>query len=196
MRELGPQLSTVIGWAWGKRLMSTRRTGITFAGMATIRITLDSSLPTSRVLFGGYDFSERRFAVWPAVRADHFVVHSRGDTTADVTEGTPAGIGTNWERCDYDWSTPGVVVATVTDSNVYAVPGSVWQMTATERHGGSRVELTWFRKFRRTPRGILFGTAFRTVGRLLFAKYARDVIANLEQLDAAGPREPRLEPQA
>jgi hypothetical protein len=163
--------------------------------MTTIRITLDTNLPPSRVLFGGYDLGARRFEVWPAVRAEHFVVHSRGNTTADVTEGTSTGIGTSWERCDYDWSTPGVVVATVTDSNVYAVPGSVWALTATEHTGGSRVQMTWTRKFRHTPRGILFGTAFRTVGRLLFAKYARDVIANLERLEAAGPRPAPLESQ-
>jgi hypothetical protein len=123
-------------------------------------------------------------------------VARRGDTRAEVTEGTPTGVGTNWERCDYDWSTPGVVVATVTDSNLYAVPGSVWELTATERSGGSRVEMTLTRKFRHTPRGILFGTAFRTVGRLLFRKYARDVIANLERVEAAGPRPAPLESQS
>src|SRR6476469_7860434 len=141
----------------------------TVTGMTkTIRIELTSSLPPERVLFGAYDFGARRTEVWPAVRAEHLVVHSSGDKSADVTEGTPAGIGTNWERCDYDWSQPGVVVATVTDSNVYAVPGSLWRLTATESDGGSRVEMAWTRRFRRIPRGLLFGTAFRLVGRPLF----------------------------
>lgn len=153
--------------------------------MTTIRITRKCTLSAERVLFSAYDFGERRMDVWPAVRAEHFVVHSRGEMTADVTEGTPTGIGTNWERCDYDWSTPGIVVATVTDSNVYAVQGSSWQLEARAvAGGGSEVVMTWTRQFRRTPRGLLFATAFRVLGRRLFGGYVRDVIANLERLDA------------
>ena len=154
--------------------------------MTTIRIPLTCTVAPERVLRAAYDFGVRRVDIWPAVRAEHFVVHSRGDSTADVTEGTPTGIGTNWERCDYDWSTPGAVVATVTASNVYALPGSVWRVTATAAEGGgSRVEMIWTRRFRRTPRGLLFGTAFRVIGRPLFRSYARDVIANLERLETA-----------
>lgn len=158
--------------------------GPTFTCMTTIRIELTSTLPPERVLAAAHDFGQRRFDVWPAVRAEHFTVHSQGDKVADVTEGTPTGIGSSWERCDYDWSVPGVVVATVTDSNVYAVPGSVWQLTAAGSAGGSDVEMTWIRRFRHTPRGILFATLFRLLGRRLFRRYAREVIANLERLDA------------
>lgn len=153
--------------------------------MTTIRITRTSTVPAARVLFAAYDFTERRVEVWPAVRAAHLVVHSAGRCTADVTEGTPTGIGTSWERCHYDWSTPGVVVATVTASNVYAAPGSAWQLEATALPGGGcRVDMTWIRRFRRTPRGLLFGTAFRLMGRRLFAGYVRTVIGNLERLEA------------
>ena len=158
--------------------------------MATIRIKLTSTLPPERILFAARDFGKRRIDVWPAVRADHLVVHSSGDTGADVTEGTPTGIGTSWERCDYDWSNPGVVVATVTDSNVYAVPGSVWLLTATGSSGGSSVEMTWIRRFRPNVRGLLFGTAFRLVGRPLFRGYARDVIDNLERLESTATELP------
>jgi hypothetical protein len=153
--------------------------------MPTVRISLSTRVTPEQVLAAAHDFSQRRIDVWPAVRAEHFVVHERGGTTADVTEGTPTGIGTNWERCDYDWSRAGLVVATVTDSNVYAVPGSVWQITAAPGEDATLVEMTWIRRFRRTPRGLLFGTAFRLLGRPLFGRYARDVIANLEQISAA-----------
>ena len=88
-------------------------------------------------------------------------VHDHGETTADVTEGTPAGIGINWERCRYDWSEPGRVIATVIDSNVYAMPGSSWRITATATEPGSQVEMTWIRTFRHNPRGLFFGTLFR-----------------------------------
>jgi hypothetical protein len=154
--------------------------------MTTIRITNTSSLSPERVLFAARDFGKRRIEVWPAVRAEHLVVHDLADASADVTEGTPTGIGTNWERCRYDWSQPGIVVATVTDSNVYRVGASVWRIAATAiEGGGSRVEMTWVRRFRGTPRGLLFATVFRLLGRPVFAAYARDVIRNLERLESA-----------
>jgi hypothetical protein len=121
--------------------------------------------------------------VFPAVRAEHFAVHEHAGTTADATEGTPAGIGINWERCQYDWSEPGRVVATVIGSNVYAYPGSLWELTASPTEGGSRVEMAWVRRFHRTPRGIIFGTLFRVLGRPIFRGYARTVVENVERLE-------------
>jgi len=151
--------------------------------MPTVRVTADCSVPAEAVLRAAHDFSERRAEVFPAVTLKHMEVHELGDHSADVTEGTYAGVGINWERCDYDWSQPGVVTATVTDSNVYAVPGSSWQLRVTAKGPGSEVEMTWLREFRRGPRGRIFGTAFRLFGNRIFAKYARDVLANLERLE-------------
>lgn len=151
--------------------------------MPTIRIATDCTLPPARVLRAAYDFGPDRTLVWPAVRAEHLTVHELSETTADATEGTPAGIGINWERCHYDWSQPGRVTATVTGSNVYAHPGSSWQLTATPSKRGSRVEMAWQRTFRRNPRGLFFGTLFRIAGRPIFGHYARQVIANLEALE-------------
>jgi hypothetical protein len=53
------------------------------------------------VLEAARDFSERRAEVFPAVSIDHMTIHALADTSADVTEGTAAGIGVNWERCRY-----------------------------------------------------------------------------------------------
>ncbi len=47
----------------------------------------------------------------------------------------------------------------------------------------SAVEMVWQRTFLRNPRGLIFGTLFRIVGRPIFGRYARQVIANLEQLE-------------
>jgi hypothetical protein len=151
--------------------------------VTTIRIATDCTLPAELVLHAARDFGPRRSQIWPAVRAEHLTVHELGETTADATEGTPAGIGINWERCRYDWSEPGRVTATVTDSNVYARPGSSWQLTATPADRGSRVKMVWQRAFRRNPRGLIFGTLFRVVGRPIFGHYARQVLANLETLE-------------
>lgn len=151
--------------------------------MATIRVQIDTELPADRFLFAARDFSDRRVGVFPAVRAEHFTVHEQVGKTADVTEGTPAGIGINWERCSYDWSEPGRIVATVTGSNVYAYPGSSWELTASPSERGSSVEMTWIRRFRGTPRGMIFGTLFRVVGRPIFRAYAREIVHNIEHLE-------------
>src|SRR5438105_11849442 len=131
----------------------TRGAGGVDRRVRTIQVVAETSASASRVLEAAYDFSERRAAVFPAVSVPHLEVHELGSTSADVTEGTPVGRGVNWERCRYDWSQPGVVTATVTDSNVYAVPGSSWEVTAAPSGTGSRVEMTWVRGFRDDPRG-------------------------------------------
>ena len=64
-------------------------------------------------------------------------VHGQASTSADVTESTSTGIGENWERCDYNWSKSASVTATVKDSNVYAVPGSSWEITAASKGTGA-----------------------------------------------------------
>ena len=163
--------------------------------MHTITFSFECSLPPARVLEAAHDFTGRRRDVFPAVEANHFEVHSIGDRHADVTEGTGTGIGTNWERCRYDWSKPGSVIAAVTDSNVYA-PGSSWTITADTAPPGSHVEMAWARQFNHTSRGRLFAALFRLAGRPIFRKYARQIIDNIEVLDGhchditadAGPR--------
>ena len=149
--------------------------------MPTITVTLETSLPPARVLAAAVDFSERRSEIFPAVESEHFTLHSTSGESADVTEGTGTGIGISWERCRYDWSESGRVTATVTDSNVYALP-SAWELSATPTPTGSRVEMVWVRRFKHRPRGLLFGTAFRLVGRPLFRRYAKQIANNLERL--------------
>jgi hypothetical protein len=150
--------------------------------MTTIHTTTDSPLVAERVLAAAHDFSNRRADVFPAVSLEYFEVHKLGDTWADVTEGTRAGVGINWERCRYDWSQPGSVKATVSDSNVYAVPWSSWELRATPIATGSRVEMIWVREFRSGPRGAIFGTLFRLIGKPIFRRYARDTLENLRRL--------------
>ncbi len=149
--------------------------------MRTLTFTFACSLPPALVLEAARDFTDRRSDVFPAVEAEHFEVHSIDDKLADVTEGTGTGIGTNWERCNYEWSTPGSVTATVTDSNVYT-PGSSWTITAIAAPPGSRVEMTWARQFTHTIRGRIFGAAFRLAGRPIFRRYAKQIIDNLDAL--------------
>jgi len=155
----------------------------TIPGITTIAVSATTTVPVERVLAVASDFTPRRGHVFPAVSAKHTTVHAIAGTSADVTEGTRVGPLVIWERCDYDWSEPGRVTATVTDSNVYATPGSSWTITAEPAHGATRVEMTWRRGFRRRPLGRFMGFMYRTVGQRSFTKYARDTLHNLETID-------------
>jgi hypothetical protein len=151
--------------------------------MMTIPVVEDTAIPPERVIQAAHDFSERRAKVFPAVSMRHLTVHSIGETMADVTEGSRVGPFVVWERCTYDWSQPGVVTATVSDSNVYDFPGSTWELAAMSTARGTRVEMTWTRRFQRRPLGRFMGFAYRHMGPRSFAKYGRDIIKNLEQRD-------------
>jgi hypothetical protein len=154
--------------------------------MTTIHVTMSSQLDPGVVLAASYDFSARRADVFPAVSTEHLEVHDIHPGAADVTEGTPVGIGLNWERCRYDWATPGVVTADVVASNVYEPAGSRWVLRASPDAGGSRIEMIWVREFRPGPRGLVFGTLFRLLGKPIFTRYANQVIRNIESLAIAG----------
>ena len=153
--------------------------------MRTVHVTMSSRLTPERVLAAGYDFSARRADVFPAVSTDHLEIHELGSESADVTEGTPVGIGVNWERCHYNWATPDLVTARVVDSNVYTPGSSCWTLRVTPDSAGSRVEMTWEREFCRGVRGRMFRTLFRVAGTRLFSRYARQVLDNLEQKTTA-----------
>jgi hypothetical protein len=156
--------------------------------MTTIHITTHSRLSPDRVLEAGHDFSARRAEIFPAVSIPYFEVHDLSQCSADVTEGTPSGVGVNWERCRYDWSSPGSVKAVVTDSNVYAPASSSWELRAAPADSGSKVEMIWVRQFTHNARGRIFGTLFRVIGKPIFTREAKRTIRNLERLETTGLR--------
>jgi len=154
--------------------------------MATIHVTVSSQLAPQVVLAASCDFSARRADTFPAVSTDHLQVHDLNPESADVTEGTPVGIGVNWERCHYDWATTGVVTARVVDSNVYEPGSSHWVLRAAPDARGSRIEMIWVREFRSGPRGRIFGTLFELFGKRIFTRYGTQVVRNLESLAIDG----------
>jgi hypothetical protein len=148
----------------------------------TIDITLDTDLAPEVVLAAAHDFRmPHRSKIFDAVQPKYFILHSQAPDRADVTEGTRAGPIVNWERCDYDWSQPGKVVATVKDTNIYWIPGSVWELTASRIAGKTRVHMIWTRAFKRRPKGLLFAFAFHHFGQKLFDEYARQILEAMEK---------------
>jgi hypothetical protein len=144
-----------------------------------IAVSAYTSASPEQVLAAARDFSERRPKLWPNVKAKHFVVHDEGEEFADVTEGIWI-TGLFWERSRYDWSEPGAVTATVTDSNVIH-PGSTFGLRAIPSGGGSDVEMTLCRRFRKGPKGRMGSAINRLSGNRGWRSYLRRVLANIEK---------------
>ena len=84
--------------------------------MPTIRLHETTTATPEQFVAGLTDFGPGRSELFGNSADDDLVVHDKGATDADVTEGS-RGV---WERLDYDWSDPRRVVLRTTDSNAWA----------------------------------------------------------------------------
>jgi len=150
--------------------------------MFTVTVRAQTAASPERViLLAGSDFSLRRAQVWSNVNKNRFEVHERGDTYAVVTE-RATGIATfAWERSRYEWPDAGEVRQTVTESNVL-MPGSRWELRVTPRDGGgSEVEMTLERRFRRSPAGGFGYAVNHLFGRRGWGWYLRSALRAVER---------------
>ncbi len=83
--------------------------------MAAIRFKETTTSTPGQFVAALTDFGPGRSKVWGNSADNYLKVHSQGSREADVTEGS----GGVWERLRYDWSDPGRVTMTTTDSNVW-----------------------------------------------------------------------------
>jgi hypothetical protein len=129
------------------------------------------------------DFSPNRPQRWPQLSAKWYEVYSVGSTEADVREGQVKP--SMWAKEHYDWSTPGKVTWTVTESEALA-PGSYVSLEAKPgADGGSDVHGVW-------DRTAVNGTAniaafvMRFAGRKILTGYLRKVFDGVAGQAAAG----------
>lgn len=124
------------------------------------------------------DFSPNRPSRWPALSAKLFEVYSVGATSADVREGQDLPkLFASWH---YDWSAPGLVNMTVTESP-YLERGSFHSVLATPApDGGSNVHGVWDNTAKNLS--ATFGVLMmRIVGRTFFTTYYRRVFDRLAE---------------
>ncbi|MGV9613691.1 hypothetical protein [Nocardia xishanensis] len=127
--------------------------------MATVRFHLLSTLSPAEVVQVLTDFGPARAQVWPTIDAEHLVVHDRGDTWAEVTEGTAAA----WERARYQWDPAGdTVTITTLDSKLFGAGGG-WVFRATPDEGGTRVDVELTRA-PRTLKGKILAALLPLIG--------------------------------
>ncbi|MCA1700802.1 MAG: hypothetical protein LC790_18610 [Actinobacteria bacterium] len=162
--------------------------------MLRVTVTAETSATPKQVLaLAGTDFSAQRAKIWPNVTAKRLEVHKRGDTYTEVTEGATGIAWFAWERSRYDWSQPTTVTQTVLDSNVLE-QGSSWELRVARREdGGSNVQMTLERSFRRTPAGTVAYTLNHLAGRRGWSFYLRSALKAVAQAPehATGSDAPR-----
>lgn len=139
--------------------------------MARVEFQVRSPLAPEAVLASLVDFSERRTELWPAIDPRVFEVHAIGDGWAEVTEGSDV-MGGIWARERYDWSRPGVVEATIQDSNVWH-SGGTWTLAAVaDGKGGSTLSVVRDRRAK-TTKGRVLEALMRVAGRRMLASELR-----------------------
>ena len=122
------------------------------------------------------DFSPNRPHRWPASSVKAFEVYHVGETEADIREGQD--FPKLWATWHYDWSTPGSVTLTVTESDTLA-PGGYMTLTATPRaEGGSAVHGKW-EQTSKSLRGLMAVTMMRFIGPRFLSSYYKKVYDGL-----------------
>jgi Polyketide cyclase / dehydrase and lipid transport len=107
----------------------------------------DTTAPPERVLAALTDFSDDRPKYWPTLDRRYYKVKSASASSAVVEEGSSMFGGFFGEE-HYDWSTPGVVRATVAQSNI-AEDGGIWEFRVSPgAGGGSHVSVLFDRKMK------------------------------------------------
>ena len=154
--------------------------------MTRIVLDLDSPCPPKRVIDALTDFSDHRPEIWPGLAPEFYEVYSVGETSAEVREGSTKPIKV-WAHEHYDWSTPGTVRWTVTESN-FCTPGSGVAVTVTKGgNRGSHVHLEWERH-PSNARGRVAIVFMRLLGRQILRKYIGEVLTKLagDAADSSG----------
>lgn len=140
--------------------------------MPVLHVSVTSPLPPREALQRLTDFSPARAKNWPGVNDNTLIVHGKGDSWAEVTEGTKIA----WERERYTWdAAAGTVSAVTLNSNIWG-PGSGWNYTIMPEGTGSRVEVTAVRKGYGI-KGKLVGAVLSLIGKRLLTSSTTAALA-------------------
>ena len=151
--------------------------------MANIQISVDTDLSPDLVMGAITDFSPRRLTLWRNIDPGAYKVHEVGTDWADVTEGTKVAGGV-WTRERYDWSVPGVVRATVQESNIFK--SGFWEMRVTAADGLTHVEIHQDRQAKGL-KGSLVGAMMSIIGTRVYKQGINDTLAALRAEQGGEP---------
>jgi hypothetical protein len=150
--------------------------------MTTIKATETTTATPEQFLEALTDFGPDRSKIWSNSQPGFLVVHDRGDTWADVTEGSKAA-GAVWERLRYDWSNPTDIVLTTTDSNTWGGK-SGHRYTLTQTGGTTSVHAVVVRDGIST-KGRVIAAMLTVLGTTFIKKTLRSALRAMEAKNAA-----------
>ncbi|MFE7801440.1 hypothetical protein [Nocardia sp. NPDC057440] len=146
--------------------------------MSTIHFKETTNSTPEQFVAALTDFGPGRSELFGNSTDEYLEVHARGPREADVTEGS-RGI---WERLHYDWSDPGRVVMTTTDSNVWG-GHSGHTYTLTRRPDGmTDVDVVVVREGKNL-RGRVLGVVVGTVGKRVLSQALGKTVKAVEARD-------------
>jgi hypothetical protein len=147
--------------------------------MAKLSYGTDSKTRPEPILRAAVNFTESRPDYWPSISRKFYRVHELGDCCAEVTEGSDV-MGGMWARERYDWTTPGVVRATIQDSNIFK-KGGVWELRAVPNgSGGTRIEVLNHRQAKGL-RGHVIGAMLQLSGRKMLTESLAQTVDIVER---------------
>jgi hypothetical protein len=132
-----------------------------------------TTLTPEQFIAGLIDFGPGRSKLFANSSDEYLKVHYLGPSEADVTEGSN-GI---WEHLHYDWSDPGRVVLTTTDSNVWSgLSGHAYAVTR-QPDRTTNIDVMIVREGKNF-KGRVLGFVLRTIGmRVLERAFEKSVKA-------------------
>lgn len=128
--------------------------------MSTFHFKQTTTSTPEQFTAGLTDFGPGRSELFGNSADDYLKVHDRGSHSADVTEGS-SGI---WERLHYNWSDPGRIVLTTTDSNLWGGRSGHTYTLTRQPNGTTEVDLVVVREgknFKGRVVGALLGALAR-----------------------------------
>jgi hypothetical protein len=143
--------------------------------MATIHLRETSSATPEQFVAAITDFGPGRSQIFPNSADGYLKVHSEGEREADVTEGS-RGV---WERLRYDWSDPGRVVMTTTDSNVWGGRSGHTYTLTRRPDGTTEIDVVTVREGKNV-KGRLFELVVRAGGQRVLGKALHTLVQAVE----------------
>jgi hypothetical protein len=143
--------------------------------MSTIRLHQVTTLTPEQYVAGLTDFGPGRSKLFGNSADEYLELHHLGLSHADVTEGS-RGI---WERLHYDWSNPGRVVLTTTDSNVWGGASGHTYTFRRRSNSMTDIHLVVVREGKNL-KGRILGFVLGTIGRGVLEKAFENSVRAIE----------------
>jgi hypothetical protein len=148
--------------------------------MATIHFNETTTSTPEQFIAGLTDFGPGRSKLFGNSADEYLEVHDLRLTEADVTEGS----GGVWERLHYDWSDPGRVVMTTTDSNVWGGRSGHTYTFTRKPDGTTEVDAVVVREGKNF-KGKALALVLGTVGKGVLAKAFGKTVKAIEARNTA-----------